>query len=348
VAIAAAVVALATSLAATFVVLDASGSAPPPHTHDNTLVRINPHTNAMERVIDVPPDPAATAAWGHTLWVYSIGADVVSEVDAGTNRALHTTKVPVTPPDLRPVAGPALAADSYGAWLVGIDRHGRSWLTHVLPSGRQHRIALPGSPEAVGTGLRAVWVIDHGARWDRLLRLDPATGTITGQTPLPARVDSLTVGYGYVWLVNSSTARLYRITPRLAASRPVDLACAAPGLYCVKSSAGRPSAMFGEVWVGLSANGGEKTVLINPSTLLRDHIFYAGGGGVEAFGSVWVNEVDDGEVVGWPPDALYPADHVISVTHPQYLGGSCLTSIAAAGGAVWVTLAPSASYVCNP
>jgi serine/threonine protein kinase len=363
--IAAAVVALATSLAATLVILDASGPAASPSTHPNTVVGIDPHTNKVERVIDVPSNPAATAAWRHTLWVDSSRAKVVTELDARTNRKLHTTPVSVTLPDLQPGSeGPVMAANKNGAWLVGIDRQGRSWLTHVLPSGRQHRIALPGSPEAVDTGLRAVWVIDRGARADRLLRLDPATGTITAQTPLPAQVDSLTVGYGYVWLVNSAAATLYQINPRLdgidpqlAAIGPVPLACGGPTLYngdaidpqrdCTPSPTGPPSAMFGKVYVWVVAND-DYFVAIAPRTLVTangSNIGSGNGVSIEAFDSVWTYNQAEGEVLRshppeltfGPPD-LYPR---ITVTTPPYLGGSCLTSIATAGGAVWVTLAPA-------
>jgi hypothetical protein len=358
---------LAASLAAIFVVLNASGSAAPaapPRAHDNTLVRIDPRTNAMERVIDVGPDPAASAAWGHTLWVYSSRAGLVTEVDAATNSVLHKTPVSVTPPNLQPTGpGPVLAADQYGAWLVGIDRHGRSSLTRVPPGGGRPSYALHGGVEAVDTGLRAVWVIDRGVREDRLLRLDPATGTITTRAWLPAswQVDSLAVGYGDVWLVSASMATLYRIDPRSAgidprsaAKGPVHLACSTYGPQpsnCVESSTERPSAMFGELWVDVTANSG--FVSINPTTLATDDrpdITGVNGVSVEAFDSAWTYDVNDGYVQRWNPSAFDPIP--IKVTNPPSDGGSCLTSSAAAGDAVWVTLAPSVMVpgegpVCN-
>jgi hypothetical protein len=352
VAIAAAVVALATSLAVTLVVLNAGGSAgaaAPPPTHANTLVRIDPRTNARDRVIDVGLDPAALAAWGNRLWVYSSGVYLVTEVDARTTHVLHTTTVPPTPlPDLGQVAGPVLAADAYGAWLVSIDAQGRSSLTLVLPGGGRRSYLLPGRAEAVATGPRAVWVIDRGPREDQLLRLNPATGKITVQARLPAsaRVDSLTVGYGYVWLVSSSTATLYRINPRSGAIDHVDLRQADAeftGTPTATLTAGRPGAVFGDVWVGLSKNGGD-TVRINAGTLRMDEDFgcctgdNVNGSGVEAFGSLWGYDVAGGEVQRWNPPNLA---HLTQVTDPPYYWGNCLTSIAAAGGAVWVTLAAS-------
>jgi hypothetical protein len=357
VAIAAAVVALATSLAITLVVLHAGGSAAPPliHTHANTLVGINPHTDRLESMIDVGKDPAASAAWGHTVWVYSRGANLVTEVDTRTNRVLHSTPVSVTPFDLGQDAGPVLAADAYGAWLVGIDRHGRSWLTRVLPGGGRLSYVLDGSPEAVATGLRAVWVLDQGVREDRLLRLNPATGRIITRARLPASVDSLTVGYGYVWAVSSFssvTARLYRIDPQTGAiSPPANVACysdnagfiiqGAPG-DCSPSSTGPPSAMFGRIWVLVEANN-DYFVTINPRTLQgynQGNVEGSNGVSVGAFDSVWTYDVDVGEVWRWNP-ATQDSRNWIAVTSPPFLSDSCLTSIAPAGGAVWVTLAPA-------
>jgi Protein kinase domain len=362
VAIAAAAVALAAALAVTLVALNAGGSAAAVATHANTLVRINPQTNLPERVIGVGSRPAALAVWGQTLWVYSNGANRVTEVDAATNSVLDKTQVSVTPPNLQPVGeGPALAADAHGAWLIGIDRHGRSWLTRVLPGGGRESYLLHGGVEAVTTGLGAVWVIDHGVREDRLLRIDPATGTITGQVPLPAssQVDTLTTGFGYVWAVSSSssvTASLYRIDPQTGAiSPPSDVACysdpkgfihqAQAGSDCSPSSTGPPIAMFGRVWVYVTANG-DYFVTINPRTLLAYNNGVIGSlngvsAGVEAFGSVWTYDQADAQVQRWNPSDQDASANWIPVTKPPGLGGSCLTSIAAAGGAVWVTLAPA-------
>jgi hypothetical protein len=85
-------------------------------------------------------------------------------------------------------------------------------------------------------------------------------------------------------------------------------------------------------------------VRINASTLGIDDDYNCctganvNGGNVEAFGSDWDNNVADGEVQRWDPPN--PAG-TTQVTDPPYIDGNCLTSIAAAGGAVWVTLAAS-------
>jgi hypothetical protein len=340
VAVAAIVVAIGASLAVAIVVRGGRGPAVPPRSHDNTLVRIDPQTNAVQRVIDVASHPMAVAAWGQTLWLYSSGAGVVSEVDAHTNHVLHTTPLSVTPVDLGPVTGPVLAADANGAWLVGIDTRGRPLLTLVPTGGGRRNYVLHDRPVAVATGLSSVWVLDRGAHGEKLLRLDPATGTMAVEARFPrsSRVDSMTVGFRDVWLVSSSTATLYRFDPRLTAVDHVDLG----------QTAGRPDALFGNVWVGVSDKGGD-TRVVDPRTLS----FYSfgccagstvNGDNVEAFGSAWSYDVADGEVQRWNPPNLA---HVTQITDAPLYDGNCMTSITAGGGAVWVTLAPSVNYSCN-
>ena len=63
-----------------------------------------------------------------------------------------------------------------------------------------------------------------------------------------------------------------------------------------------------------------------------------------AFGSVWGYNVGDGEVQRWNPPSLA---HVIQVTDAPFYDGSCMTSIATSGDAVWVTLAGAIGYGCT-
>jgi hypothetical protein len=348
--VAVAVVAIATAIAATLavaVVVRGRGPAAPPLTRANTLVRIDPRTNNVERVIGVGGEPRAVAAWHRTVWVYSETAGVVSEVDAQTNRILHTTPISGRPVSLATTVGPVLAADRSGAWIVGVDRRGRSLLTLVLPGGGRRPYPLGGRPMAVATGLHAVWVLDHGRQHDRLLRLDPATGRLSLQARLPlwSGVDTLAFGFRNLWLVGSTTAMLYRVDPRSGTVRHTDLG----------QTAGRPAAMDGAVWVTLSDNGGF-TMLVDPRTL-REAAHYTGFIGplgtigadsAGAFGSVWQYDVGHGDVQKWHPPNLAPHHGNIYVTDPPIYGGNCITSLAAGGGAIWVTLArPRVVYSCD-
>jgi streptogramin lyase len=344
VAVVAIAVAVTASLAVAVAVRGGRSPAAPPRTHANTLVRIDPRTNKVQRVIDVGRQPRAVAAWGRTVWVYSQTAGVVSEVDAQTNRVLHATRISVSPIEHLTSAGPALAADRSGAWIVGVDQRGRSWLTLVPPSGRQRHYRLDGRPLAVATDGHAVWVVlDRGGRGDRLVRLDPATGRmeVEARFPVSSGVDTLTFGFRHLWLVGSRTAMLYRVDPRSGKVASVDLG----------KTATRPDALQGDVWVNISDNGGA-TRRVDPRTL-QISATYTGGIGplgtigmdaAEAFRSVWTYDVGLGEVQRWRPPELAAS---VPVTDAPRYGGSCMTSIAATGDAIWVTLARSELDACN-
>jgi Protein kinase domain len=326
--------AIAASLAVAVALRGGRGLAAPPRTHANTLVRIDPHTNRLQSVIDVTGRPRAVAAWGRTVWVYSQPAGVVSEVDAETNRVLHRTLTAVNPIEHLTAVGPALAADRSGAWIVGVDKRGPV-LMLIPRGGGPRRFPLGGHPLAVATGNHAVWVLVHGRRNDRLLRFDPATSrkTVEHRFPLSSGVDTLTFGFRDLWLVGSRTAILYRVDPRSGSVRHSDLG----------QTAGRPVAMAGDVWVNLSDYGGF-TMPVDPRTLsgVANYAGVIGPRGtvgadaVGAFGSVWTYDVPSGAVDRWHPPSQV-AD--ITVTHAPYFDGNCMTSMAATGSAIWVTLA---------
>jgi Protein kinase domain len=319
-----------------------------PIVRENSLVRIDPATNAISAVTDVGRSPMAAAVGGGSVWVYNHLDRTVSEIDAATNEVRQTTRLSARPVDLGRLTGPVLAADEDGAWIVGVDDKGRSLLTRVLSGGRGARAyPLDREPRAVAVGEGAVWVLGAGKRESQVLRVDPATGEVTARTRFPAssRISSLEVGLGRVWVVSSSTAVLYRIHP---------LSAAVTGRIDLGQRAGRPSVEFGIVYVGVS-DPGRHSLVVDPRTLgivkeqpccpLRDGYDIDYG-----HGSEWMTD--------WPTGAVhrfafsnrwgYSLDEVIAVASPPgFYGGVCLTSLVAGAGAVWVTLAPSGGPTCS-
>ena len=66
---------------------------------------------------------------------------------------------------------------------------------------------------------------------------------------------------------------------------------------------------------------------------------------VGAFSSVWQYDVGRGDVERWyPPDRV----KIIPVTDPPTYDGNCITSIAAGGGGIWVTLASAQQLRLRP
>jgi hypothetical protein len=339
-----ALVALAAALAAALLTRGGGGRAAPAlFAGPNTLARIDPRSNAVTDVIGVGAGPAAMTAAGRSIWVYNAGEGTVSEVDAVTRALRQTVSVSPAPLDLSVYTGPVLAADDDGAWLVGRTIAGRYVLTRILSLGGKREYRLNGEPRAVAVGFRALWVVALGRAGSQLLRLDPATGRVTGRLrfPISTPVDSIGVGYGAVWAVGSSAGRLFRINPRsIRRTGELDLG----------RRAGRPAMGKDSVIVGSAAGGGQ-TTFVDP------------GGLVAGLIDTHCCPPDWGELLGlngwlwsydWPTGSVYRQHSsveqplTVHVTKPSPVaGGPCLRSILAARGAIWVAVAPPTGFSCK-
>ena len=333
-----------------------AGGALPAVTADS-LVRIDPKTNKVDKVVRVGGELSASAVGGRSVWVYNAAGPSVSSFDAATGTLLHTTKLPAALSEfpgspLKPaprdftMGGPALAADAAGVWLVGVDPHGRSYLMRVFSGPRDPRkYRLHGEPRAVAVGFHAVWIIIRSAHGSQLQRRDPANGKVTKRIRFAKSepIDGLAVGFGYVWVVASSTATLYRIDPRSSHVKAKDL-----GGW----RAARPEVVLGEIWVAVSVRTGrctpscgstgfaDDTNRISPRTMLplsplsgAPGRHYDTGG----YGSIWDWDTSRGIVVRWDGETYQPL-HEIRVTEAPSYVGACLTSLAVGDGAVWVTV----------
>jgi class 3 adenylate cyclase len=337
VAAAAALLAIAAFVAATRFSRGAATDPSAPVVRENTVVRIDPATNAITDVTGVGSRPAAAAAAGTTVWVYSqtySQTGKMTEVDARTADVRRIVQVSAKPADLSLLTGPVLDADARGAWLIGVDDAGRPLLERMLAGGEGTRtFPLEQKPRSVAVGEGAVWVLVHGGREDQVLRIDPATGEISARARFPASpgIDSLDVGLGAVWAVSSSTAELYKVDPDSAETT---------GRVDLGQRAGRPYVRFGAVWVGLS-DGRGKTALVYPQHLIPVYLPCCRlGKGYETatgFGSIWYDHRPTGTVVRFEAASKEIAAS-IPVTAPHW-NGLCLTSIAAGSDGVWVTVA---------
>jgi hypothetical protein len=342
----AALVAVAAAAAAVAAVLATEGhgkAAAPLLARPDSLVRIDPATNKVSAVIDVGTHPVVAAAAGHSVWTYNSGDGTISEVDAGTNRVLKTTPISgFTPAGCCSLfTGPALAADTSGAWFVSGGADDKARLTHVLADGgskREYRLEL--TPRGVAVGDGAVWVVGRRAHDYEVVRIDPATGRVTARTPFPAGspVDSIAFGFRAVWVVSSPPATLYRIDPR-SARRTGTVAVG-------RSRATRPEIVpyLPSVVVRLTAAGGTD-VDLDPSTLTTQP--YGGSFGPPDWGeyngdlgALWWYDWPSGTVSRQQIQNGPVRD--IHITEAQ-TGGPCLTSITAGSGSLWVTAAAGPS-----
>jgi hypothetical protein len=310
----------------------------------NTLARIDPATNAVSDVIEVGDNPLATAVGGHSVWVYNQRSSTLSEIDASSRKVRKTTRVFVIADPDNPFAGPDLVADRGGAWLIGDDqRRAGGLLTRVRSGGGSVEYHLADEPRGVAVGLNAVWVVGRkGTNRYELLRIDPSTGRVVRRRSFRSPVDSIDVGNGSVYVVGSSSGRLYRLDPgSLATIRQVD----------VGARAGRPLVAFEFVGLGTTQHGGT-SLFLNPSSLaiqFEDDNCCPPGWGDSRWANGWLWWAD------WPTGNVYrqhgpstlPRKIRVTKSLPQE-GGQCVSSIDLGEGAVWVTVAAPTGFTCTP
>ena len=302
-----------------------------------TVIRIDPERNAVADVVPVGTDPEAVAARGRRVWVYDYSDDTISSVDERTKQ-VQSTEVLADPVDVSAYGGPVLAADTGGAWFIGVNDADRPVLVRITGTGRRRTFyPLDRVPWGVAVGYGAVWVVAHGERDSQLLRIDPVTGKITHRTRFAgaSAIDSVAVGLGSVWVVGASSSTLYRMDARTGERR---------GHVRVAESvrAPRPYLMRGFVWVGL--------MVFDPKTLATvtelDCCPADAGEDTGGFGSVWTSDAPSGSVVRWGTDWEVEQTVRVVAAVPAF-GGGCLTSIAAGAGGIWVTVASSFNNACG-
>ena len=331
--------------AALVLALTAGGDNAPPRAHRlfgeaNTLVRVDPRTNRVTRVVPVAQRPMLSAAAGGSVWVYSNDREgTLSRIDTGTNGVPQTAATHVQPIDFGVFSGPALVADATGAWLIGLDAGGAPRLVRMEASGmRMRRYPLDHDPQGVALGFGAVWVTARGKRDNEVLRIDPGSGRVTGRTRFPASapIDGIASGYGAVWVVGSADGTLYRIGPWSGR---------VTGRLHVDGPATRPAILTHAVWV---ANADGTVEWIQPRWLTVQ-------GSDNCCLPDWGETVSRGDWLwwyDWPTASVYrqhsageaPRQIRVLRSTPQSTG-PCLTSIAV-GAAVWVTAASSFDLHC--
>jgi serine/threonine protein kinase len=311
----------------------------PPSVQPNTLVRIDPSSDAISDVTPVGVDPSATVVGGGSVWVYNDGSRTLSEIDPAGQAIRHTTRLSTTAVDLSLIGGPMLAADDARAWVVGLRGPRSGVLTSVLRgNGAKREYPLDVEPRAVAVGESVVWVLGHGDGGDEVLRVDPGSGKVTGRTRFPTavQVTSLTVGLRAVWAVASAAATLYRIDPRSSK---------VTGHSDLGEHAGRPVVRFGNVWVPVWNQG---TLVVDPRTLSVNEYLCCAERGPTATGyrSTWLLDVGAGEVVRFDGGSKQVVATVPVVTGSPLWGHPCPSSIAAGAGGVWVTVVDSIGQRC--
>ena len=329
----------------------------------NTLVRIDPTKNRVSAMIDVGEKPSAVAVTGRTAWVYNLGDSTVSQIDTSTNSVRETTPISTVPVSFAYHSGPLLAANSAGAWLVGIRADGRGVLTRVRMDGGRQEFLLDSAPLAVTASDTAVWVLgsfapqgrcplfwDWGrrplpaSRSDTVLRFSPSTGRVLARVLLHRCGIStgVTSDQRSVWVFAMDFSELIRLDSRT--SRVTKIAQLGSGAAGPGGGGGAPASGGGAVWVHAIDQGG-RLVGVDPKTLRTTRTIPSVPGryGSIVYGrrSLWWNDAREGVVLRFDPDTGKIVSSVRVAPESSGRRRFHSSAITTGAGAVWVTVTPA-------
>jgi DNA-binding beta-propeller fold protein YncE len=167
------------------------------------VVRIDPETNTVVgKPLPVPADAEAIAVGDRALWAARVapgdlatpGKDAVTRIDPATGRTVATIPVGRAPLDL--------AATPRTLWVTHSGGGGDS-VTRIDPQtnrlvGRPVRTGA--SPQSLAAGGGSLWVANHDAA--TVTRIDPASGKVLADIPMPSEPHRVAWGAGAAWVGN--------------------------------------------------------------------------------------------------------------------------------------------------
>ena len=168
------------------------------------LIKIDPRFDTAGPARAVPGDPygrAGVAVGPSGVWVVA-EAGLLERLDPAGNAVTAPIDTHNTPSSVAVGAGGVWAAD--GAAKPSPES--------TPPRSSSSRRPRSERPDAVAAGEGAVWVADELD--DAIVRIDPATNSVTTTIPVGHSPTGIAVGLGSVWVANSVDGTVSRIDPR--------------------------------------------------------------------------------------------------------------------------------------
>ena len=166
------------------------------------LARIDPDTNMLVALINVPPGSYSTVYGDGAIWVSSTDKNQVARVDPKTNLVTDLIET-----------GPAPRFLTYGAGSVWTLNQGDGTVTRIDTTKKTVAATIecgvPGPGGEIAFGENAVWVT---AFQIPLTRIDATNNKVIQQWTGPGG-DSVRYGLGSLWLSNLKEQNLWRLKP---------------------------------------------------------------------------------------------------------------------------------------
>ncbi len=168
------------------------------------MSRIDPKTNAVVALIDVPAGSAAVIYGDGAVWVTTPAKNTLTRVDAKTNKVTDSITVGVGP-----------RFETFGGGAVWTLNQGDGTISRIDTKTRKvtatdRRPASPASGGEIAYGLGHVWATLFQIP---ITEIDPASNAVIRQWAGEGG-DSIRAGHGSVWLSNLRAHTVWRIDPK--------------------------------------------------------------------------------------------------------------------------------------
>ena len=199
------------------------------------VARVDPQTDGIVAAIPLPSDPRDLVFLGDVLYAATENG-VIAAIDP-----VHNVLSSTIPVASRPLA--AMVDGGNGRLWVTIPKHGSIALVDTASRSVLTRVRVGGEPFDIAVAGDSVWVTDRVNA--RITRVDAASGTVIGTTPLlafePRDVEATSAG---LWVVGSSEVALIdpatgRVIDRVAvpATANMGLGSSGPWLMAIAKHA---------------------------------------------------------------------------------------------------------------
>ena len=324
-----AAVALAAAALAIAGVMLVTRDAPPsaarvaaPRALPNSLVEIDPATNAVVSVTRVGRDPQSIASTEDALWVANAGDRTVARIDRDSKQVRIVGGAPVAHQLVSSLSGDVWLSSFEEPVVSLIAERGRIVEGSFDLASGPLQVRLPGSAEGLDIGGGFLWVTspsDSGGE-DTLTNVDLRTRQVVASVTVGHLPLFTTFGYGSAWVSNYRGDSVSVVRPGSREVETIELAGGPLGL----------AAGAGAVWV--AAFWSKELVRIDPETRRVVRRIPIGAGPLAVAvgaGSVWVTNRDDRTI-----SRINPRTNRVVRTIPL---ASPPHGIHFAHGRVWVT-----------
>jgi DNA-binding SARP family transcriptional activator/DNA-binding beta-propeller fold protein YncE len=293
-----------------------------PRALPNSLVEIDPATNALASVTRVGRAPESIASTENAMWVANVGDRTVARIDLESRQVRIVGGAPVAYQLVSSLSGDVWLSSFEEPLVSLIAERGRIVESiHDLASGPV-QVRLPGSAEGLDIGGGFLWITspsDSGGD-DTLTRVDLRTRQVVSSVTVGHLPLFTTFGYGSAWVSNYRGNSISVVRP---GSREVETIEVPGGPLGIAAGAGA-------VWVATFWT--KELVRIDPETRRVVRRIPIGDGPLAVAvgaGSVWVTNRDDRTISRIDPHANRVV-RTIPLAAPPH-------GIRFAHGRVWVT-----------